>query len=194
MCPSSVLRSHSIRHQVSAGAMNILLTFAQFERELLSDRIRDSLHALRRRGLPFGAQAPIGYDKVNGRFVINPTEAEIVRDAFRLYPQMKNVHQLARHMQAAGIRSKRQVSKEGKSRGGGLIPSATVYRMLCNPLYLGKYLHEGEWFEGHTTRSSRSLNGTPFSLSSGNVEHADFPETLVETSSLGLFTMNSDAG
>jgi site-specific DNA recombinase len=144
----SVTQSFDTATSLGRLTLNILLTFAQFERELLSDRIKDSLNALRSRGLPLGAQPPIGYNKVKGRYVVNQREAVTVRDAFRLMPQMRNVHELAKYLQAAGVCSKRQVSKIGKVRGGKPICSATVYRMLRNPLYLGRYEHKGRWYEG----------------------------------------------
>jgi DNA invertase Pin-like site-specific DNA recombinase len=128
--------------------LNVLLTFAQFERELLSDRLRDKFAALRRRGKFIGGKTPFGYDKVDKRLVVYEPEAAIVRDIYERYPLASSGNQLLQALRAEGIRNKVRECRNGKFVGGKLINPGILHKILTNPLYLGKVAYRGEWFEG----------------------------------------------
>jgi site-specific DNA recombinase len=90
----SVTQSLDTSESMGRMVLNVLITFAQFEREMLSDRIKDKLAMMRRKGLFVNGQPPIGYDKIDGRLVVNETEAEIVRGIFRRVADYPTVFQL----------------------------------------------------------------------------------------------------
>ncbi len=131
--------------------LNVLLSFAQFERELISERTRDKIQAARRRGKWTGGQVSLGYriDPGHGLVVI-PEEAEIVCTIFDLYLQTHSIGFVASRLNELGLTTKRRVSKKGRTAGGRTWDKNTVHRILRNPLYLGKVrssdgeLHLGE--------------------------------------------------
>lgn len=128
--------------------LNVLLTFAQFERELLSDRLRDKFAALRRRGKFIGGNTPFGYDKIDKKLVVFEPEARIVRDIYDRYPEAISGNQLLQQLRAEGIRGKVRETRHGKIVGGHLFNPGILHKILANPLYLGKVEYRGEWFEG----------------------------------------------
>jgi site-specific DNA recombinase len=128
--------------------LNVLLTFAQFERELLSDRLRDKFGAIRRRGKTIGGLAPFGYDLVDRRLQINEQEASIVRHIYDRYPGAKSGNQLVKELRAAGVRNKIQHTKSGKRIGGHPFGSGLFHKVISDPLYLGKVRSHGEIYDG----------------------------------------------
>jgi site-specific DNA recombinase len=128
--------------------MNVLLTFAQFERELSGDRIRDKRRAMASRGFWIGSKPPYGYDYVGKRLVPNEAEAKIVRFIFGQYLQLHSIKAVFRACTARGITSKVRVSKEGVLQGGDPIHNATVRTILCNPVYCGDVTHLGKRYPG----------------------------------------------
>ncbi|MBB4101482.1 recombinase family protein [Sphingomonas kyeonggiensis] len=102
----SVTQSFDTQDSLGRLVLNILLTFAQFEREMISDRIRDRAHALRRAGRWIGGAAPYGYDLVDRHLVVNEVEAVTVREIHRLYLELGTSNKVTVHMRAQGLRSK----------------------------------------------------------------------------------------
>ena len=92
-------------------------SFAQFEREVTGERIRDKVAASKKKGIWMGGHVPLGYDRDSGRLVVNPTEAETVRKIFSLYIETKNVTTLYEKLKDSGLRSKRWTSSTGKQLG-----------------------------------------------------------------------------
>lgn len=127
--------------------LNILLTFAQFEREMVTDRIRDKLRTMKEQGLFVNFMPPLGYDKVAGRLVINQAEAHIVRDIFKRFETAPNAYQLLQQLRLENVRTKSRVSK-GVLRGGVLVGPSSFYKMLKNPLYAGLVVQDGELIPG----------------------------------------------
>lgn len=117
--------------------LNMLLSFAQFEREVSSERVRDKLRASKAKGLWIGGYPPLGYDVVDKKLVVNETEAEQVRTVFELYLQMKSAVALARYLPTVGIFAKQWTTHKGKTMGGRPIPVMALHRMLRNKTYLG---------------------------------------------------------
>ena len=130
--------------------LNILLSFAQFEREMISERTRDKMEAARRRGKWTGGAPVLGYvvDRERRRLVVEPQEAEQVRVIFDMYLRLRSICAVAKKLRALGWRKKVHVKKDGSVRGGKPWDSGAVHRMLRNPTYLGKVMLKGETYEG----------------------------------------------
>lgn len=140
----SVTQSFDTQDSMGRLVLNILLTFAQFEREMLADRIRDKVHALRRAGRWVGGAAPYGYDLVRSRLVVNAAEAENIRLMHRRYLELGCANKVTVEMRERGVTSKRFVTRHGVERGGIIANPSFVYGILGNPTYLGEYHVDGE--------------------------------------------------
>ncbi len=138
--------------------LNILLIFAQFEREIISERTRDKIAAARRRGKWTGGPLILGYrvDRERRALEIIPEEAEVVRLAFELYLRTRSIGLTAKRLNARGFKQKKHVSKAGREVGGRPWDKNTVHRLLRNPLYVGK-VRQGR-------RRSRARHAAPSAL------------------------------
>ena len=123
--------------------LNVLLSFAQFEREVTGERIRDKIAASRRKGLWTGGVVPLGYDLRERRLVINPTEAEVVRQIFRRYLELGYVRLLKEELDRRGVVSKSHSSANGVRQKGYSFSRGALYVVLSNPLYAGEIRHRG---------------------------------------------------
>jgi DNA invertase Pin-like site-specific DNA recombinase len=128
--------------------LNVLLSFAQFERELSSERVRDKIAASRRKGKWTGGTVPLGYDGKDKKLVINKTEAETVRAIFRLYLELKSFSKLVAELDRRGIVTKRRSTKVAKYQGGIPFTYGPLAYFLKNRVYLGEVHHGGKWFKG----------------------------------------------
>jgi site-specific DNA recombinase len=144
----SVTQSFDTSDSMGRLILNILLTFAQFEREMISDRIRDKAAAMRKKGKHIGGSPPYGYDVVDRRLVINPIEADNVRSIYRRFLELGSYQAVQRELKAEGFLNKRWTTRTGKVRGGTPASNGMIYNLLGNPLYLGKVAYGGELFEG----------------------------------------------
>lgn len=144
----SVTQAFDTSDSMGRLVLNILLTFAQFERELISDRIRDKVAAMKRRGKRLGGNPPLGYDVVDRRLVVNPVEAEQIRDIYRRFLEVGSCRALHRELRAEGMRSKVFVTRSGKVRGGGPISDAAIHHILGNPVYAGRVRHKDTTYPG----------------------------------------------
>jgi site-specific DNA recombinase len=122
--------------------LNILLSFAQFEREVTGERIRDKIAASKRRGMWMGGNLPLGYDVRDRKLVINPVETETVRSIYRLYRDLGCVRRLKEELDRRGIRSKVRVSGSGNRSGGCSFSRGALYTLLANPVYIGEIRHK----------------------------------------------------
>jgi site-specific DNA recombinase len=123
--------------------LNVLLSFAQFEREVTGERIRDKIAASKRKGMWVGGLVPLGYEVRDRRLVIRPSEAETVRKVFQRYCELGNVRLLKNELDRAGIRSKIRVANNGKRSGGESFSRGALYTLLKNPVYIGEVRHKG---------------------------------------------------
>jgi site-specific DNA recombinase len=128
--------------------LNVLLSFAQFERELSSERVRDKIAASRRKGKWTGGTVPLGYDARDKKFVINKTEAETVRTIFRRYLELRSFSRLVADLDCRGIVTKRRSTKVAKYNGGIPFTYGPLAYFLKNRVYLGEVHHGGKWFKG----------------------------------------------
>lgn len=127
---------------------NILLTFAQFEREMMSDRLRDKFRTMKERGMFVGGHPPFGFDLIDKKLVPNKFEAEIVRSAFSLYLETKSLVKVAKTLRERGVRRRSRISKRGRRVEGRTICQGALCNMLANPLYVGDVRYKGQVHPG----------------------------------------------
>lgn len=128
--------------------LNVLLSFAQFEREVTGERIRDKIAAAKRKGMWMGGVPPLGYDVANRLLVINEPEAAVVRRIFSEMLTIGSPTQIARTLTAEGITTKAWTTQEGQTRKGAQIDKKYLHKLLRNRIYLGELSHKGSWFLG----------------------------------------------
>src|SRR5580692_9554870 len=128
--------------------LNVLLSFAQFERELSSERVPDKIAASRRKGKWTDGTVPLGYEARNKKLVINKSEAETVRTIFRLYLELKSFTRLVAELDRRGIITKRRHTKVAKYNGAIPFTYGPLAYLLKNRVYIGEVHHGGKWFKG----------------------------------------------
>ena len=144
----SVTQAFNTTTSMGRLTLNVLLSFAQFEREVTAERIRDKMAASKRKGMWMGGFVPLGYDAIDKKLVINGEEAEAVRTIFNLYLALGTVRQVKAEVDRLGILTKRRTVRDQRVRGGRPLSRGYVYAMLTNPLYRGKIRYRGEIHEG----------------------------------------------
>ena len=138
--------------------LNILLSFAQFEREVTGERIRDKIAASKAKGMWMGGAPPLGYDVHERKLVVNESEASLLRSIFARYATTGSAAQLARELQIEGHTTKAWVTQNGRQREGRVIDQQVLFAMLRNRLYLDEMTHKGQSFTGqHDTVVTRDL-------------------------------------
>ena len=126
----------------------MLLSFAQFEREVPAERIRDKIAASKKKGIWMGGNVPLGYDAVDRSLVINEAEAETVRTLFRLYLDKGNVRAVKTEADGMGLKTKVRIGPHGRKSGGKLFCRGHLYRILGNPIYVGRITHKDRTYPG----------------------------------------------
>jgi site-specific DNA recombinase len=134
----SVTQSFNTTTSMGRLTLNILLSFAQFERELAGERIRDKVAASRKRGMWMGGWAPLGYDIQDRKLVVNPAEAALVRRIFQGFVEMESSTKLVQVLRTEGATNKR----------GRVLTKSDVYRIVSNRVYLGEAVHKGTAYPG----------------------------------------------
>jgi site-specific DNA recombinase len=124
------------------------LSFAQFEREVTGERIRDKIAASKKKGMWMGGNPPLGYDASKRSLVINLAEAKTVRHLFALYLQLGCVRRVKDEADRFGLKTKRSTATNGAERGGKPFSRGHIYRLLSNPIYTGRIAHKGQLFPG----------------------------------------------
>lgn len=128
--------------------LNVLLSFAQFEREVTGERIRDKIAASKRKGLWMGGMPPLGYDVVNRLLVVNETEAQLVRRIFGEMLTIGSPTRIAEGLAIEGITTKAWTTQDGQVRSGVRMDKKCLFKLLRNRIYLGELSHKGSWFPG----------------------------------------------
>jgi site-specific DNA recombinase len=138
--------------------LNVLLSFAQFEREVIGERIRDKVAASKRKGMWMGGVAPMGYEVRDRKLVLNDEGARIVKHIFERYLKLGNVRALRNELEARGFVSEVKVSKKGNRHGGQPFSRGALYHLLSNPIYIGEIRHKRDRHPGqHAAAISRVL-------------------------------------
>ena len=128
--------------------LNVLLSFAQFEREVTGERIRDKIAASKKKGMWMGGNVPLGYDANERTLVINSAEAVTVRRIFALYRELGCVRRVKEEADRLGFKTKRSTTTNGTERGGKAFSRGHLYTLLSNPIYTGQIAHKGELHPG----------------------------------------------
>ncbi len=144
----SVTQSFNTTTSMGRLTLNVLLSFAQFEREVTGERIRDKIAASKKKGMWMGGYVPIGYDCIDRRLVINATEAANVRRIFERYHDLGNVEKLKEALAAEGIVSKVRVRRNGEAKGGCAFSNGALFAILGNRIYRGEISHKGQVHAG----------------------------------------------
>jgi len=138
--------------------LNVLLSFAQFEREVIGERIRDKVAASKRKGMWMGGSVPIGYDVRERKLLVHESEAKNVRHIFDRYLEIGSVRLLKKDLDSRGIVSAARTSRKGNTRGGKPFSRGALYNVLSNPIYVGEIRHRNERHPGqHEAVVSREL-------------------------------------
>jgi DNA invertase Pin-like site-specific DNA recombinase len=144
----SVTQQFNTTTSMGRLTLNVLLSFAQFEREVTAERIRDKIAASKKKGLWMGGPVPLGYDVRDRKLVVNEAEAKLVRRLFARYLALGTVRRLKDEADRQGLVTKRRVSRSGKETGGRPFSRGNLYRLLANPIYVGRIPHRGESYPG----------------------------------------------
>jgi hypothetical protein len=128
--------------------LNILLSFAQFEREVIGERVRDKIAASKRKGIWVGGPVPLGYAAVGKKIVVVPDDAETVRLIFTRHLELGSVTALAQDLERNGFRSRERKLANGRIIGGDAFGVGALAYLLRNRFYLGEVVYRGETFRG----------------------------------------------
>lgn len=137
----SVTQAFNTTSSMGRLTLNVLLSFAQFEREVTAERIRDKVAGSKRKGLWMGGAVPIGYAVKDKALIVDEAEAAAVRTIYREYLAQRSVPALAGRLQVLGIVSKTRTDRFGRVTGGAAFSTGALYYLLRNPLYIGKVKH-----------------------------------------------------
>ena len=127
--------------------LNVLLSFAQFEREVTGERIRDKIAASKRKGMWMGGIPPIGYDVANRRLIPNEAEAKTIAHIFQRFVELGSTTKLVKELRLDGVTSKAWTTQDGRVREGKPIDKGLIYKVLNNRTYLGELRHKELWYQ-----------------------------------------------
>jgi site-specific DNA recombinase len=144
----SVTQQFNTTTSMGRLTLNVLLSFAQFEREVTSERIRDKIAASKRKGLWVGGMAPLGYDTRERKITVNKAEAETVRKIFRSYLKLGSLNLLMADLRHGGIVTKKRLLKSGKTVGNIPFTRGPLAHLLRNRFYIGEVVFKGETLPG----------------------------------------------
>jgi hypothetical protein len=140
----SVKQSFNTTSSMGRLTLNVLLSVAQFEREVTGERIRDKIAASKAKGMWMGGNVPLGYDVRERKLHVNAAEGEQVRHLFARYLALRSGVALMKELESADYRSKSSISKSGRVRRGKPFSCGALYYLLQNPIYVGEIVHEGK--------------------------------------------------
>jgi site-specific DNA recombinase len=171
----SVTQQFNTTTSMGRLTLNILLSFAQFEREVTGERIRDKIAASKKKGMWMGGLPSLGYDVKDRKLIVNKTEAETVRHIFRRYIELKSVRELKEDLDGDGIVSKIRTASDGGRYGGQPLARGAIYLMLQNRIYRGEIVHKDKSYPGeHEAIVDETLwNNVQAILSENRVDRAN---------------------
>ena len=144
----AVTQSFNTANSMGRLMLNVLLSFAQYERELTGERIRDKFDASCKKGMWMGGYIPIGFDLKDRRLIINENEANIIRFLFKTFIETTSVTDTFRELNNLGFKTKTWIASSGKIHKGQRFNKSSVRRILTNELYIGKINHKGNIYDG----------------------------------------------
>jgi hypothetical protein len=128
--------------------LNVLLSFAQFEREVIGERIRDKIAASKKKGMWMGGVPPLGYRAQDRKLIVVDSEAEVVRAIFHRYPELGSVRLLQEELKARGITTRSRISALGRMKCSKPFSRGALYLLLQNRIYRGEIVHNGQSHPG----------------------------------------------
>jgi len=144
----SVTQQFNTTTSMGRLTLNILLSFAQFEREVTGERIRDKIAASKAKGMWMGGVPPLGYDVKERKLIANPAEAALVQDIFRRYAEHGSAARLVRELEIEGRTTKAWVNQSGQRRAGKPMDQQYLFKLLRNRIYLGEIGNNGHFYPG----------------------------------------------
>ena len=144
----SVTQQFNTTNSMGRLMLNILLSFAQFEREVTGERIRDKITASKKKGLWMGGIPPLGYDVKDRCLVINTQEAKTIRHIFKRFTELGSATTMGKELRLDGVTSKSWTTQDGRKRPGKPIDRGLIYKILHNRTYLGELRHKDQWYPG----------------------------------------------
>ena len=144
----SVTQQFNTLSSMGRLTLNVLLSFAQFEREVTAERIRDKVAASKSKGMWMGGPAPIGYVVKDKKLIVNPADAETVKQIYVQYAEQGSVRKLKEHLERVGLLTKHRTRKDGTASGGKSSGRGHLQWILSNPIYAGLMTHKGKISEG----------------------------------------------
>src|SRR5215469_17117098 len=144
----SVTQQFNTTTSLGRLTLNVLLSFAQFEREVIGERIRDKIAASKKKGMWMGGVPPLGYRGQDHKLIIVDSEAEVVRAIFHRYPELGSVRLLQEELEARGITSRSSMSASGRMKCSRPFSRGALYLMLQNRVYRGEIVHKGQSHRG----------------------------------------------
>src|ERR1700741_347734 len=144
----SVTQQFNTTSSMGRLTLNVLLSFAQFEREVTGERIRDKIAASKKKGMWMGGYPSLGYDVAERKLVVNEPEAKTVKQIYQRYLSLGTVKALAADLQKLGLRTKCSTTANGIERGGKPFSRGHLYTLLSNPIYTGQIAHKGALYPG----------------------------------------------
>lgn len=144
----SVTQAFNTSTSMGRLTLNVLLSFAQFEREVTAERIRDKIAASKKKGMWMGGQVPLGYRAKDRSLIIDPVEASLVKHIYGLYEETRCLSEVEARLEREGLRTAQRTLKDGRVVGGRRFSRGHIHRILTSPLYAGKIAHKDEVHEG----------------------------------------------
>jgi site-specific DNA recombinase len=144
----SVTQQFNTTSSMGRLTLNVLLSFAQFEREVTGERIRDKIAASKRKGMWMGGRVPLGYDLKDRKLIVDPAEAKQVEEIFRAYLAVGCVRKLRAHLEQRRVLSKVRIGPSSQETGGGSHSRGALYKLLANRIYIGEIFHKGNAYPG----------------------------------------------
>ena len=144
----SVTQAFNTTTSMGRLTLNVLLSFAQFEREVTGERIRDKIAASKKKGMWMGGPIPMGYDLHERKLLINTGEAEIIRRIFTRHVELGSIRELAEELKATGVRSKLRTMQDGRVMGGTPYSDGALAYLLRNVIYIGQIRHGDQVYDG----------------------------------------------
>jgi len=144
----SVTQQFNTTSSMGRLTLNVLLSFAQFEREVIGERIRDKIAASKKKGMWMGGVPPLGYRAQDRKLIVVDSEAEVVRAIFRRYTELCSVRLLQEELEARGITTRSRMSALGRMKCSKPFSRGALYLLLQNPIYCGEIVHNGQSYPG----------------------------------------------
>lgn len=144
----SVTQSFNTTTSMGRLTLNVLLSFAQFEREVAGERIRDKITASKRKGMWMGGVPPLGYKVAEQKLIVDADNVKLARHIFDRYVALGSVYMLAEELKAQGIKNPIRISEKGWKYGGTDFSRGAIHNMLTNPIYIGRMKHKNNSYDG----------------------------------------------